>query len=72
MNYLRVREFMLTDRVLLRIGEPRLLAGRYWLNVDSLSGGRQLLEKLKQYEAVLHPEEARKYAKRHTVGGKRR
>jgi hypothetical protein len=65
---LRVKEFMITDRVLLRVGEQRILGGRYWINVDSLENGRQLLVKLKQYESILHPD-AIKYTRRQPVGG---
>lgn len=56
-KFLKVKEFIFTDRILLRIGEPRVLGGRYWMNVDSLENGKQLLEKLKSYEIRLHPEE---------------
>ncbi len=45
-EFLRIRRFIMTDRVLVRIGKERVLGGRYWLDTDSLQGSSELLEKM--------------------------
>lgn len=45
-NYVRIRKFSMTDKIFIRIGRERVLKGRYWLDMSSLSGSQELLEKL--------------------------
>ncbi|HWQ80182.1 MAG TPA: hypothetical protein VN381_15250 [Anaerovoracaceae bacterium] len=47
---LRIRRFIMSDKVLVRIGKDRLLAGRYWLDTDSLEGCSELLDKMIPYD----------------------
>ena len=54
-QYLKVKEFIFTDKVYLRVGRQGLLSGRYWFNVNSLSNGNKFMEKMKNFEAKLHP-----------------
>ena len=56
LNYLRIRKFPLTTKILLRIGPNRFLRGRYWLFPKELSNGDELMAKLTQWEQKLHPE----------------
>lgn len=49
---LRIRRFIMTDKVLVRIGKDRLLAGRYWLDIDSLRGSGELLDKMIPYDPL--------------------
>ncbi|MBR0600594.1 hypothetical protein [Sinanaerobacter chloroacetimidivorans] len=51
-EFLRIRRFIMTDRVLVRIGKERVLGGRYWLDTDSLQGSRELLEKMIPYDPL--------------------
>mgnify|MGYP006888180136 CR=1 FL=1 len=62
-NFLRVREFPFTDRVYVRVGKGKLFSGRYWLDILQFENGKELLEKFKEIERILHPEVA-KYQKR--------
>lgn len=47
---IRIRSFILTDKVLVRIGKERLLSGRYWLDTDSLREARELMDKMIPYD----------------------
>jgi hypothetical protein len=49
---IRIRNFIMTDKVLVRIGKDRLLGGRYWLDTDSLRGCRELLDKMIPYDPL--------------------
>jgi hypothetical protein len=49
-NYLRIRRFIMSDRVYVRIGKERVMGGRYWLDTDSLPGSGNLLEKMIPYD----------------------
>ncbi len=50
-TFLRIRRFIMTDRVYIRIGNDRFWRGRYWLDTDSLSSSGELLEKLIPYDS---------------------
>ena len=49
-NFLRIRKFIMTDRIFVRIGKDRVMGGRYWLDTDSLPGFGELLEKMIPYD----------------------
>lgn len=57
LDYLKIKKFPLTTKILLRIGPNRFLRGRYWLFPKELSNGDELMDKLSQWEKKLHPEE---------------
>lgn len=57
LDYLRIKKFPLTTKILLRIGPNRFLRGRYWLFPKELSNGDELMAKLTLWEQKLHPEE---------------
>lgn len=57
LEYLKIKRFPLTTKILLRIGPNRFLRGRYWLFPKELSNGDELMDKLSQWEKKLHPEE---------------
>ena len=68
---LKVKRFIMTDKVLLQIGEYRMRGGRYWLELGAFEGGEELFNKLVSRELELHPEEAKKYITRRTRRTKR-
>lgn len=49
-TFLRIRRFLMTDRILIRIGKQGLLRGRYWIDVDSLLGSDELIDKMIPYD----------------------
>jgi hypothetical protein len=63
---LKVKRFIMTDKVLLQIGEYRMQGGRYWLELGAFEDGEELFNKLVSRELELHPEEAKKYTTNRT------
>jgi hypothetical protein len=49
-QFLRIRRFIMSDKVLVRIGKERLLGGRYWIDTGSLQGSGELLDKMIPYD----------------------
>lgn len=50
-DYLRIRKFMMSDRIFLRIGKERVMGGRYWIDVDSMQGASELFKKMIPYDS---------------------
>lgn len=67
LEYLKIKRFPLTSKILLRIGPNRFLRGRYWLFPKELSNGEELLAKLTEWEKKLHPEEEQRSMPRGSV-----
>jgi len=58
LDYLNVRRFPLTSKVLLRIGRNNFMRGRYWFFPKEMSNGDELMQKLTYWQQRLHPEKA--------------
>lgn len=63
LNFLKIKKFMMSDKVLVRISEKNKSRGRYWLSLGSLENSKELLDKLYEYESKIH-------GKKKKVGGK--
>lgn len=53
-KYIRVREFY-GRKIYLRIDNPSLIKGRYWIKTAMYNDGHELYEKFKELERELHP-----------------
>lgn len=71
LNYLKIKRFPLTTKILLRIGPNRFLRGRYWLFPKELSNGDELMAKLTEWEKKLHPEEEKRSLPKKVEAGKK-
>lgn len=59
LGILKVTEFIMTDRIYLRIGRQRVFSGRYWIDSGKYPGFEDVLAGLKKKEIELHPARAR-------------
>lgn len=53
-KYIRIKEFN-NKKIYLRIGNPGLLKGRYWIKTSMYDDGNEIYEKLTELEKKLHP-----------------
>ena len=60
---LKLKEFAFTGSIYIRIGKPRILGGRYWIEAGKYEGIEALVLELRKRELALHPERG-KYQKR--------
>ena len=63
LSILKLKEFAFTSSVYIRIGKPRVLRGRYWIEGSKYDGIEALVLELRRRELILHPERE-KYQKR--------
>ena len=49
MTQLKVKQFAMSDKILVQIGN-KLLSGQYWINTSIINNGPELLAKLKTYD----------------------
>ncbi len=54
-KYIRIKEFY-NKRIYLRIDNPKLTSGRYWIKTKMYNKGEELYIKLKELEKQIHPE----------------
>lgn len=55
-RYIRIKEFY-GRKIYLRIDNPSLTKGRYWVKTSMYNDGDELYEKLSSLEKELHPEQ---------------
>lgn len=64
MTSFRVREFPTAGKMYIRINEPSLLRGRYWLQTRVMTDGKELFQRLCDMEYKMHPDTLKARARR--------
>lgn len=63
-NSLRIREFPRARKMYIRINEPSMLRGRYWVSAKMYSDGEELFHSMLNMEYERHPDSLKATARR--------